>query len=62
MEDLEKKSCIFEGVVYSHGLLRCNDGECKVCDDGNWTDPSKLSPHSSKRGLYVAPGKDLSEL
>jgi len=62
MEELEKKSCAFEEMIFSHGLRRCDDGRCVVCNDGDWVNPLELSSPSSRQGIYVAPGKDLSEI
>lgn len=62
MKEFEQKSCTFEGLTYSHGLRRCKDEECVVCNDGKWVNPLELSTPSHRSGIYIAPGKDLSEI
>jgi hypothetical protein len=62
MEHLEKKNCSFEDMIFSHGLRRCEEEKCLVCNDGKWVDPLELASTSSRRGIYVAPGKDLSDI
>jgi hypothetical protein len=36
MDDLESKSCTFEGRTYSHGSEVCVADKCMRCDAGEW--------------------------
>jgi hypothetical protein len=51
MEGSERKSCAYEGTLYSDDAEVCAEGKCMICQDGEWQETTELFP-PKKSGIF----------